>query len=302
MGNMCMCFSLSLGSLWLSSVVRSRIADHAVDTVYNWYMRYREITSPSNHLIKETLNEKKRGTHDNLFIEGHRLIEMAIASGAEIRRVFFTSAYRVRNERFLRRLSKRVPDLIETTAHILSKLTETETPQGIVAVAAYRLHKLNDLSLKANPLIVVCDGIQDPGNLGTIIRTSDAAQADAVITLRRTCDVFMPKVIRATAGSIFNIPVVPSDTDEVIEWLRRENLEILVADTRASSTIYEADLSRALAFVFGNEAEGASDKLKGAADMLLKIPIHGRAESLNVASSAAICLYEAIRQRGLKHG
>jgi len=274
-------------------------------------MRYREITSPTNHLIKETLNEKKQGRHDNLFIEGHRLIEMAIASGAEIvgspksrrllgvtvRRVFFTPTYRVKNERFLRRLSKRVPDLIETTAHILSKLAETETPQGIVAVAACRLHKLNDLSLKANPLIVVCDGIQDPGNLGTIIRTSDAAQADAVITLRGTCDPFMSKVIRATAGSIFNIPVVPSDTDEVIEWLKEKGIAILVADTRASGTIYETDLSRALAFVFGNEAEGVGDKLKGVADMLLKIPIYGRAESLNVASSAAICLYEAIRQR-----
>ena len=107
----------------------------------------------------------------------------------------------------------------------------------------------------------------------------------------------MPKVIRATAGSVFNIPVVRSETSRLIEWLRDRKLSLFVTDAKASKTIYEADLNMPLALAFGSEAHGTGGKLKNAADMLLKIPIPGKAESLNVAISAAVCLYETVRQR-----
>ncbi len=248
-------------------------------------------------MIKEAIKEKKKRQQSNIFIEGLHLLEMAIAAGAEIKRVLFTESFKSKNEKFLRQLSRKAPDLIETTDDILSRLSDTETPQGVVAIASYKPFQFRELKLKTIPLIVVADGIQDPGNLGSIIRTSDAAGADAVIMLQGTCDAFMPKVIRSTAGSIFNIPIVYSNGDDLIKWLKEKQIGLFVMDIIASKTIYEADFIMPLAFVFGNEAHGTSEGIKHKATAILNIPILGRAESLNVASSAAICLYEAVRQR-----
>ncbi len=266
-------------------------------------MRYKTITSPSNPLVKEAIRvtrgkERRAGARHAapLLVEGHRFIEMALAAGAAITRVFFTEAYRSKHVGFLERLSEKASELIETTDHVLSRIAETETPQGIAAIASFKVCKIRELSLKSRPLIVVCDGIQDPGNIGTIIRTADAAGVDAVIILPGTCDVFMPKVVRATAGSLFNLPILFSERGALVEWLGEKAVRILVADVRATKTLYEADLKGPLAFVFGNEAGGVSKDMKDAGE-LLRIPILGRAESLNVATSAAVCLYEAIRQR-----
>lgn len=274
-------------------------------------MRYRKITSQSNPFIKEALKLKERKgvrggmkflyaagrLQEDFLIEGHHLLEMAIASDANIKRVFFTNNYKSKNEGFLRMVSRKGIELIETTEHLLVKISDTEAPQGVAAVISYMTKTLQGLSLKITPFIVVCDGIQDPGNLGTIIRTSDAAGADAVIILPGTCDALMPKVIRATAGSIFNLPVLFSEVNVLIEWLRKKAISLFVTDVKAPKTIYDSDLRRSLAFVFGNEAGGVSETLKREGDMLLNIPIPGKAESLNVAISAAICLYEAVRQR-----
>jgi TrmH family RNA methyltransferase len=260
-------------------------------------IRYQKITSTSNPVIKRALQEKKDRGHTTALVEGHRLLEMAFASGAVIRQVFFTVPYKTRHEGFLQRLSKKAEELTETSDQVLAKLSDTETPQGIVAFATYRTVPLSELSLKGNPLIVVCDGIQDPGNLGTIIRTSDAAGADAVVVLPGTCDALMPKVIRATAGSIFNLPVLNSGPGMLVPWLREKAIALLVTDAHASKSLYDTDLRGPLAFVVGNEAGGVSENLKGRADMVLRIPIPGKAESLNVATSAAVCLYEAVRQR-----
>ncbi len=156
---------------------------------------------------------------------------------------------------------------------------------------------LEDLRPVAPALIVVIDGVQDPGNLGAIIRTSDAAAADAVILLPGTCDAFMQKTIRSTAGSIFNIPVIHADLQALLQWLRLNEIKLAVTSLDSARTVFEERLEGPLALVFGNEAHGVSKEIRSAADLLLKIPIYGHAESLNVASAAAVCLYEAVRQR-----
>jgi TrmH family RNA methyltransferase len=263
----------------------------------NRTMRYKKITSPSNPLVREILKEKKERTGGVLIVEGRRLIEMALTSGAGMGRVFFTEAFRSKNGALLMRLSKKSSELIETSGHVLSKLADTETPQGIVAEVFREGRSLQELSLQDSPLIVVCDSIRDPGNLGAIIRTADAAAADAVVLLPGTCDPFLPKGIRATAGSVFNLPVLFSEEAVLLEWLRKKSVGLAVSDVNASLSIFDADLSRPLAFVFGNEAAGVSGHLKGKSDMRVRIPMPGRAESLNVATAAAICLYEAVRQR-----
>lgn len=265
-------------------------------------MRYLSIKSASNKHIKEGLevrNRRNKHGHEAFLLESPHLIEMALASGSRIQKVFFTEAFSARedSQRLLTQLSNQNRDFFLVPENILEKLSSTEAPQGVVAIASYCLSTPDKIPLKSKPLIVVLDNIQDPGNLGTIIRVSDAAGADAVLILPDTCDPFMPKVIRATAGSIFNVPLVYIKANELLDWLRMKKIGLIATALDADKTIYDADLSKPLAFVFGNEARGASEGLKNEADMQVKIPIFGKAESLNVAVSAAICLYEAVRQR-----
>lgn len=265
-------------------------------------MNYIRITSHSNTKIRKAFDIKRgksRVKHTSFLIEGPHLIEMALNADTPLSEVFFTEAFSRKKEgqRILSELSMHSNNIYEVTDQVFHKLTETETPQGIIAVAAYRPLSLNGLPLNENPLLIVSDGIQDPGNLGTIIRTADAVGADAVIILSGTCDVYMSKTIRATAGSIFNLPVVNAASDDFLDWLHSHNIKLAVTATDAQKTVFDAELQKPVAFVFGNEAHGVREAVKKAADMVLSVPILGKAESLNVATSAAVCLYEAVRQR-----
>lgn len=273
-------------------------------------MRYKKITSQSNPHVKEAfkIREKRTAFKQTAFIiEGLHLIEMALGSrvgcstGSQIKKIFFTDTFSVRKEgrRLLQQISKYTSEIFEVTEKILSKLTDTEAPQGIIAVVSYTPLLIEELSLQDKPILVVIDGIQDPGNLGTILRTADAIGADAVILLPGTCDLFMPKTIRATAGSIFNIPITHAGITFFLEWLCGKRIQLAVTSSDAGRSIFDVDLRRPVAFVFGNEVHGVSKELKKSADLILRIPILGKAESLNVATSAAVCLYEAVRQRSL---
>jgi len=263
-------------------------------------MGYKKITSLSNPHIKEALKirERKMGRRHDVLIEGPHLIEMALASRTDIRKVFFADSSHSKNAGLFKQLSDTDAELMETTEHVLAHLSDTETPQGIAAIAAFKPRELGELSLSVNPLVVICDGIQDPGNLGTVIRTADAAGADAVILLPGTCDPLLPKVIRATAGSVFTIPLVFVESRVLLQWLKEKAITLFVTDVNASRSIYETDLRNPLAFALGNEAKGVNESLRREGEVFVKIPILGRAESLNVATAAAICLYEAVRQRG----
>lgn len=265
-------------------------------------MEYPIITSASNPKVREVLEvrDKRGGQRHNAFlIEGPHLLEMAVNAGCVIRRVFFSESFikKESGRRLLKQLSEAGSDIYTAREQIISKLAETETPQGILAVASCAPVDLNALTLRGYPFIVAAEGIQDPGNLGTIIRTSDAAGADAVVILPGTCDPFTPKSLRATAGSIFNLPVIFSETEDMTGWLKKRGISLIVTDRDADKSIFNSDLQGPLALVFGNEAQGVSQRLRDTADILIRIPIIGRAESLNVAASAAICLYETVRQR-----
>jgi TrmH family RNA methyltransferase len=265
-------------------------------------MNYKKITSLSNQKIKELLDIKRRKDREKnspFLIEGPHLIEMALNSGGQINDVLFSASFssKENGQEFLKSISKITKNIFEVSEHIIARIADTETPQGIIAVSARGSLSLEDLRPGTPALIVVIDGVQDPGNLGSIIRTSDAAAADAVILLPGTCDAFSQKTIRSTAGSIFNVPVVDSDLQALLQWLRLNKIKLAVTSLDTDKTIFEERLEGPLALVFGNEAHGVCKEIISAADMLLKIPIYGHAESLNVASAAAVCLYEALRQR-----
>jgi TrmH family RNA methyltransferase len=265
-------------------------------------MRYLRIASASNPHVREATQIRDRRTKNRkstAVIEGPHLAEMALNAGAEFKEVFVSATFLdgEGNQELLRRLAKAAQHIFEVTDRILGKITDTEAPQGIAAVVSFRKATLDALGFSSEPFLVIADSIQDPGNLGSIIRTADAAGADAVVLLPGTCDAFMPKVIRATSGSIFTIPVVYTELDGLMEWLQDKKIPLAVTAAEAGKDIFAADLSGPVAVVFGNEARGVGSKLKQAAGITLRIPIFGRAESLNVAASAAVCLYEIVRQR-----
>ena len=265
-------------------------------------MQYKKITSAANRHIREAIQIRERKTkfrHAASLIEGPHLLEMAVNGGSRISEVFATEAFICKKEHqgFLRRMASSAGVIFEVTNQVMDRITDTDTPQGIAAVVSFKPVKPGELALQHTALFVVIDGIQDPGNLGTIVRTADAAGADAMFLLPGTCDAFMPKVIRATAGSIFNIPLVAEEPDSLMAWLRERKILLAITAADAEKDIYSTDLSVPLAIAFGNEARGVSSRLRMGADLSVRIPIFGKAESLNVATSAAICLYEVVRQK-----
>ncbi|MDA8084095.1 MAG: RNA methyltransferase [Nitrospiraceae bacterium] len=269
-------------------------------------MKTLRITSISNPHVKEVLSavrEESSGGERLFLIEGIHLVEMALLSGAAMKEVFFTGPFDEKDEgaRLLNSLGERGVALAEVGEQVMSKLTATKTPQGIAALVSHKPAPLSDLKTGGKPLLVILDRIQDPGNLGTIIRTADAAGADAVVILPSSCDPFSGKAVRSTAGSIFHIPIIRNSFDDLRVFLDKRKIRIAVAAADAPSSLYDTVLAGPVALVFGNEAQGVSREVRESADLSFSIPILGRAESLNVASAAAVCLYEAVRQRSAKN-
>lgn len=265
---------------------------------------HKTITSLSNPLIKEALKIKNGlGRQRGFFlIEGSHLIETAAFSSlAVIKRVFFTEIFASKKDS--QRILDQIPGIekVLITERILSSLTDTDMPQGISALINYTPPKLEEIKAANNPLFVLCDSIQDPGNVGTIIRGADVFGADAVITFPFTCDPLNTKAIRATAGSLFNIPVINAEQNELLSYLALKNIALYATSSKAVTSIHQIDLKQPVAIVFGNESSGVSNPLQEKAKEVFKIPISGNAESLNVAMAASVCLYEAARQRNFLH-
>lgn len=191
-------------------------------------------------------------------------------------------------------------DLQYTTEAVLDAMADTVTPQGIVAVARQSPTALKEILAEGPTLLAICEEVRDPGNLGTIIRAADAAGADAVILTGRTVDLYNPKVVRSTTGSLFHLPVaVDLELADVVARVHEAGLRVVAADVGGDDFVASRDLlSRPTAWLFGNEARGLDETALAHADQSLRLPIYGRAESLNLATAASVCLYEtAFAQR-----
>lgn len=188
--------------------------------------------------------------------------------------------------------------LMPASRHVIEACSAVETPQGILAVVE-QPHASVDQWLDARDLLlVVADRVQDPGNLGTIIRIADAAGASGVVVTGGSADPFNPKTLRATMGSIFHLPVVEREAAMIQARLRAAGVKVLVADQAGTIDYAEADYRPPLAIVLGNEGQGANPAWRASADAMVRIPLYGRAESLNVAVAAGLLLYEARRAIG----
>ncbi|MFA4966603.1 MAG: RNA methyltransferase [Candidatus Margulisiibacteriota bacterium] len=177
-------------------------------------------------------------------------------------------------------------------------LTSVETPQGILAVARKPEHLIGDVLSASDPLIVYCIGIQDPGNLGTIIRSADAAAASAVLLSKGTVELYNQKVIRSTMGSLFHLPVIEfGEAEKGVKELKARGIKLIAADLSGKSNYWQAKLSGPVAILIGNEGAGLPPEILSMCDEVVKIPMPGKSESLNAAMSATLILYEALRQR-----
>lgn len=249
------------------------------------------------------LKQKKYREEKSLFlVEGLRAVEEAVVYGDTIS-LFFTLAESERQKKLLQQAEEKGVELYQADDKIMHKICDTKTPQGVVAVVRMPKNDVNRLHLSAgkqenNFPVVILDRVQDPGNLGTIIRTADAAGALGVILLAGSVDAYSPKVVRASMGSIFHLPLVQGiEPEDALTWCMRHGYTTAAASLTAAEELYKVDLSRKMAFILGNEANGVSSELQAASDKRLSIPMQGLAESMNVAMAAGVILFESLRQR-----
>ena len=254
------------------------------------------ITSVRNPRIVEArkLSQRKHRQQQGRFLaEGLQLLHMALDGGAAALEVFYSEALFTGAEApaLLDRFRQTSARLCPVTPDVLATLSDREQPQGIVAVLGLLPHTLETLTA-ADSLIVVLDRLQDPGNLGTLIRTADAAGAGAVILLTPAADLYDPKTVRASMGSLFNLPVVPvNDPAHLSDWLAANGIRAVGADAHQGSLWTAFDWRGGLALVLGNEAHGLSADVVGHLREWVHLPVRGQADSLNVAVAGGILMY-----------
>lgn len=252
----------------------------------------------SNPRVKEArrLSRRPERSGRRLFLaEGWKALEAAAAAGAVVE-VYATVGAAEQHGDLLAPHPVRLVD-----DRAMSSLSDAVTPQGIVTVCRFLDRPLEEVV--AGGLVAIAADVRDPGNAGTLIRTGDAAGADGVVLAGHSVDAYNPKTVRATVGSLFRLPVaVHPDPAEVVQACRDRGLSVLAADGAGEVDLFEADelLARPTAWLFGNEAWGLPDELAAAADHRVRIPILGEAESLNLSTAAAVCLYASARIRSVR--
>nr|WP_229905219.1 RNA methyltransferase [Lentzea cavernae] len=236
-------------------------------------------------------------------VEGAQAVREALAwKSGEVHELFVTATAAQRNAELLQTASNQGVRISEVDDKAAASLSETVTPQGLVAVCDVVPQPL-EAALRGTPrLVAVLHGVSDPGNAGTVTRVADAAGADAVIFAGDTVDPHNGKCVRASTGSLFHLPIVRSrDADEVFAACRRAGLRLVAADGYAKQDLVEAsangELAQPTAWVFGSEAHGLPDDVVAKLDTSLKVPLYGAAESLNLATAAAVCLYASARDQ-----
>lgn len=260
------------------------------------------ITSLQNPRVKAVVALRQRSTRDErdeMIIEGYRELKRALDNQHQPKALFYCpELFMGSNEpSLIDRCGAAGAELFECSASVFGKMSYRDRPEGLLAVAPQIHRTLANLVLPEAPLIVVAEAIEKPGNLGTILRTSDAAGVHAVIVCDRCTDIHNPNVVRASIGTLFSLPVVEASTSETLEWLHRNSIQILAATPHADHDYYAVNLRHGTAIVVGTEQYGLSDTWMQQANLKVRIPMLGQADSLNVAAATTILLFEAVRQR-----
>ena len=260
------------------------------------------ISSPQNPKIKHAVKLRERRQREReglMLVEGRDELSLALASGVRPQTLFYCPSFfgATRPEGWLEQAREAGAELIEVSPAVFEKIAYRENPDGWLAVIPALRRRLDDLSPGANPLLVVAEAIEKPGNLGAILRSADAAGATGLIICDPTTDLANPNVVRSSRGTLFSVPVAEADGAETIAWLRARGIKLVAATPQANLVYTEADLRGPAAIAVGAEDEGLSRAWLEQADIAVRIPMLGRVNSLNVATAATLLLYEAVRQR-----
>lgn len=268
--------------------------------------RLRPVASRQNALVKDLRKAFTQGeptAEGSIAIEGVRIIEEAIRSGLRFHAVFFSESGQRHAARLLPQISSHTEALL-LPDDVFSSAVNTESPQGVAALVKLKPSKLEDLLEPGSgqPLIVAVAGIQDPGNLGTIIRSAEAFAARGVLLGENTVSYSNPKVVRASAGSVFREPLIAVKLAQAIALVKQRGFRVVASSPHKGRPLQEVDLTGALAVLVGNEGAGLAPEILAEAGELVTIPHSSRVESLNAGIAASILLYEVARQRGEKIG
>jgi TrmH family RNA methyltransferase len=262
----------------------------------------REINSISNKKIKELkqLKQKKyRTMYSKFFIEGIRFVEDAILKKANISEVFYSeNIYSTDRGKILIENLKNLGININLVSNaVFSEISDTVNTQGIIATIEFNE---NISEIIEGDFFLVLDRIQDPGNLGTIIRTADSGGIDGIFLIKGTSDIYNPKTLRSTMGSIFDMKFFHVSQDEMADIAKRNGIKIISTYLNTEKYYFDVEVSEKIAVVIGNEGNGISDEMIAVSDELVKIPIYGNAESLNAAIASAIIIYEYANRKFIK--
>ncbi len=261
--------------------------------------RLRHISSAQNSLVKELRHAFSRGelTADgHCAIEGLRIAEEAIRSGLRFRAVFFRESAAAAADRLLPQIGAHV-ETLELPDAVFDSAVATETPQGVAALVKLKAFDFEDVLRPPAALVLIAAGVQDPGNLGTILRSAEAFGASGMLVAEKTVCHLSPKVVRASAGSVFRLPVVSVLLHEALVKLRHAGLRLVATSSHKGTPADQADLSGKLALFIGNEGAGLPREAMKEMDETIAIPHSAKVESLNAGIAASILLYEAARQR-----
>lgn len=263
-----------------------------------------QLTSTQNPQVKAALklqNRREREETGLFLIEGYRELKRASDHGMSIHKLFVCpSLFLGKNEPdLIAQIQSNGATVFTCSPAVFEKLSYRDRPDGLLAVAVQMKTSLATLQgrMGKNPCLVVAEGIEKPGNLGSILRSSDGVGADGVIVCDRCTDIYNPNVVRASVGTLFTLPVIEAEGGEVFSWLKAHHIQIVAATPSAKIEYTEADLRGPVAIVVGTEQLGLSEIWLKASDIQVAIPMKGVADSLNVATATTLLLYEVLRQR-----
>lgn len=268
-------------------------------------MEVKLISSENNPIIKhvKSLQLKKQRTKNQQFtVEGIRIISECLKHNGHIEYIIYSEDIdTVQGGReLLNKISKEGYTIYQVPSQLLNKLSTSQSPQGIIALVNMKNNTLEEFEDNKDLFFVILDRIQDPGNMGTIIRTSESAGVDAVIITKGSVDPYNDKTLRATMGAIFHLPIIQSNDYKWIGDLKEKNVKLIAADLNTDKTYTNIDYRKNIAIVIGNEANGIDKKISDNVDEKVTIPILGKIESLNAGIAAGILIYKAVEEKHLK--
>jgi TrmH family RNA methyltransferase len=265
-------------------------------------MSYKNITSVQNPTIKRLLllqsKAKARRNEDGFVVEGLRELSICISGGYAVKEIYFVPDFVSLD--ILKGIVSNTQDIdfIEITEEVYKKLAYRESTEGVIAFAKAKTTTLYDLKLPGNPLLLIAEAPEKPGNIGALLRTADAAKVDAVIIANPRTDLYNPNIIRSSVGCVFTNQIAAAPTAEVIAFLKQKNIAIYSAILQEAKNYHDQDYTSATALVVGTEATGLTEAWREASSQNIKIPMQGAIDSMNVSVAAGILVFEAKRQRG----